>query len=67
MKHNSGGSTSTAHRKPFVVVHIEVFQEKRKALQRERYLRSPEGGSRLIEYLKKQHILDEVGRLNVNV
>jgi GIY-YIG catalytic domain len=28
LKHNSGGSTSTAHRKPFVLVHIEQFELK---------------------------------------
>jgi putative endonuclease len=26
IKHNSGGSTSTAKRKPFVLVHVEQFE-----------------------------------------
>lgn len=28
IRHNSGGNKSTAHRKPFVLIHIEIFQEK---------------------------------------
>ncbi len=64
LKHNSGGSKSTAHRKPFVLVHIEIFQEKPDALKREIYIKSLEGGAKLIAFLKKQNILDQDGFLN---
>lgn len=36
-KHNSGGSKSTANRRPFIVVHIEQFDTKHEALMRESY------------------------------
>ena len=64
VKHNSGGSKSTAHRKPFVIVHVEQFENKRDALLRENYLKTLEGGAALKQYLTKKHILNEGGRLN---
>ena len=66
IKHNSGGSKSTAHRKPFVVVHIEQFENKTQALKRELYLKTPEGGAKLIQYLKDNHILNDDGKLNIS-
>ena len=65
IRHNSGGSKSTAHRKPFVLVHVEQFEDKSMALKRELFLKTLEGGSKLIEFLKKQKILNENGMLNV--
>jgi len=38
LRHNSGGNKSTAHRKPFVLIHIEQFEDKSSALRRESYL-----------------------------
>jgi putative endonuclease len=64
LKHNSGGSKSTANRKPFVLVHVEIFQQKSDALKRELYIKSLEGGSKLIEFLNKQNILNQNGQLN---
>ena len=66
LRHNSGGNKSTAHRKPFVLVHIEIFSDKTSALQRESYLKSAEGGFKLKEFLRKQNILDEENLLNSN-
>ncbi|MBI9037694.1 MAG: GIY-YIG nuclease family protein [Bacteroidales bacterium] len=63
IKHNSGGSTSTAKRKPFVLIHLEQFDNKTQALKRELFLKTLEGGSQLKSYLKKQNILDENGKL----
>ena len=65
LKHNSGGNKSTAHRKPFVIVHVEQFEDKSVALKRERYLKNVEGGTKLKLYLIKMKILNESGRLNV--
>ena len=65
IRHNSGGSKSTAHRKPFVLVHVEQFEDKSMALKRELFLKTLEGGSKLIEFLKKQKILNENVMLNV--
>jgi len=58
LRHNSGGNSSTAKRKPFVLVHIETFPDKSSALKRENYLKSPEGGFKLKEFLRKQDIFD---------
>ena len=66
-KHNSGGSKSTSRRKPFVLVHIEGFEEKTTALKRERHLKSPEGGSKLIAHLKAFKILGADSRLNIPI
>ena len=63
IRHNSGGSKSTAHRKPFVIVHIEQFEDKSIALKRELYLKTLKGGSKLIRYLKEQNILSDDGKL----
>ena len=65
LKHNSGGNKSTAHRKPFVIVHIEQFEDKSVALKREKYLKNVEGGAKLKHYLIKMKVLNESGRLNV--
>jgi putative endonuclease len=63
-RHNSGGNKSTAHRKPFVIVHIEQFENKTLALKREKYFKSLEGGAELQQLLKKSNILNGEGRLN---
>jgi len=65
LRHNSGGNKSTAHRKPFVLVHIEQFEDKSEALKRELYLKTLEGGSKLIQYLKTQKILNDRGGLHM--
>jgi putative endonuclease len=65
LKHNSGGSKSTAHRKPFVMVYVEQFDNKRKALLSEQYFKSLEGGAELKEELKRLRILNEDNKLNL--
>jgi len=47
LRHNSGGNKSTAHRKPFVLIHLEIFEEKKLALARERFLKSLVGSTEL--------------------
>ncbi len=64
LRHNSGGSTSTAKRKPFVLVHVEQFENKSNALKRELFLKTPEGGKKLKDFLMKQNILDKEGKIN---
>ncbi len=64
IRHNSGGNKSTAHRKPFVLVHVEQFEDKSTAQKRELYLKTLEGGFKLIEFLKAQKILNEHGLIN---
>ena len=65
LRHNSGGNKSTAHRKPFVIVHIEQFEDKTLAMKREKHLKSLEGGAELKQNLIKANILNGNGKLNV--
>jgi len=65
LRHNSGGSTSTAKRKPFVLIHIEQFENKSVALKRELFLKTLKGGSELISFLKSKNILDENNKLKI--
>jgi putative endonuclease len=64
LRHNRGGNASTAKRKPFVLIHLEAFVLKEKALERERYLKTPAGGVALKAFLINQKILSEDGALN---
>lgn len=63
LRHNQGGNASTAKRKPFVLVHVEQFEDKSEALKREKYIKTLKGGTKLLEFLKQQKILDEEGLL----
>src|SRR5690606_39067677 len=65
LRHNRGGNKSTAHRRPFVLVHVEIFSDRRSALSRESYLKTLEGGSKLKDFLLGQGILGDGGRLAI--
>lgn len=67
LKHNSGGSKSTAKRKPFIIAHIEEFENKKNALIREKYLKTIEGGAKLKTFLQQQNILNANFKLNIAV
>ncbi|MCB9315084.1 MAG: GIY-YIG nuclease family protein [Lewinellaceae bacterium] len=57
IKHNAGGSTSTKHRRPLVLIHLEAFVTKAEALNREKWSKSLEGGAALREMLVEKNIL----------
>ena len=59
LRHQSGGVTSTRYRRPLVLIYVESYQEKCDALARERWAKSAEGGSLLMDHLKGRCILDE--------
>jgi len=40
VKHNTGGVDATKHRRPLLLRHCEELQDKKSALDRERYLKS---------------------------
>lgn len=63
LRHNRVGNRSTAHRRPFVLVHVEAFVDRPSALRRESYLKGIEGGSKLKSFLRGQGILGDDGRL----
>jgi len=52
-------------RKPFVLIHIEQFENKSVALKRELFLKTLKGGSELISFLKSKNILDENNKLKI--
>ena len=58
-KHNAGGTPSTKHRRPFVLIYFEEYSTKKEALDRERWAKSLEGGTELKKILKVQKVLNE--------
>ncbi len=64
IRHNTGGNKSTAHRRPFVLIHVEVFDSKKEALGREKTSKTLEGGAALKELLVKYGVLGADGRLS---
>lgn len=46
-KHNKGQVVSTRCRRPFVLLYSEEFSSRAKAMRREKYFKSPQGGSEL--------------------
>lgn len=65
IRHNSGGNRSTAHRKPFVLIHTEIFESKSEALIKEQFYKSAHGGGELRALLMRNGVLDSGGRLNL--
>jgi len=50
-EHNSGKTESTKRRRPFKVIHVESYQEKEEAKNRERFLKSGQGREELKKIL----------------
>ncbi len=48
-------------------MHIEQFENKTDALKRENYLKTLEGGSKLISFLKSQGILAQNNKLDIAI
>jgi putative endonuclease len=64
IRHNAGGNKSTAHRKPFVLIHTEVFDTKNDALKKERFYKTAQGGAELKSLLIDIGVLNSDGKLN---
>ena len=62
-KHNRGGSKSTKHRRPFVLIYAEQYLTKQDAISREQWSKTLEGGSELKEILVSKGILDSESKL----
>ncbi|MCF7812478.1 GIY-YIG nuclease family protein [Candidatus Gracilibacteria bacterium] len=43
--HNEGLVKSTKHRKPFILIHKEIYKTRSEAMKREQYLKSLKGGN----------------------
>ncbi|MDI6733106.1 MAG: GIY-YIG nuclease family protein [Planctomycetota bacterium] len=52
-QHNEGITPSTRYRRPFILIHTELFQDESAALKRERYLKSLKGS------IEKKKILEQ--------
>ena len=55
VRHNQGFVEATKQRRPLVLIHQEIFTEKEKAFNRERFLKSL-WGSREKQYIKKKYL-----------
>ena len=64
IRHNAGGTASTKHRRPLVLIYAESYPDKASATARERWSKSLEGGAVLKSLLQDKGILDESGRLH---
>jgi putative endonuclease len=59
-EHNSGKVLATKNRRPLVMIHLEKYEKKGDAFQRERFLKSLWSGRFKKEILKKY--MDKIGR-----
>jgi putative endonuclease len=59
LKHTNGGVSSTKHRRPLILIHLEIFDSKTEAMARERWAKSPQGGPALKSILIEKGILDQ--------
>jgi putative endonuclease len=57
IKHINGGTPSTKHRRPLILIYVEAFYNKADALARERWAKSPSGGPELIRLLHAKQLL----------
>jgi putative endonuclease len=53
LQHNAGMTTSTKHRRPFILLYFECYDTKAQALDRERWAKPVQGEAALQQLLKK--------------
>ena len=63
--HNSGGTTSTRHRRPLVLIYLKPFDSKQDALKFERFSKTLEGGVRLRQLLNELNLPEPLGPAGV--
>jgi len=63
LNHVMGGTTSTKHRRPLILIYIKKFDAKSEALAYERFVKSLEGGIQLREKLIQLGLLSTDGKL----
>ena len=64
LTHVMGGTISTKHRRPLVLIYIQKFDSKEEALAFERFAKSLEGGIQLKEKLLGLGLIASNGRLS---
>jgi putative endonuclease len=67
LKHAQGATTSTKHRRPLVLIYTESYSSKTEAMARERWSKSMEGGTALVQKLMQLGILDKQKKLTRNI
>jgi putative endonuclease len=63
LTHAMGGTTSTKHRRPLILIYTRKFESKSDALAYERYVKTIEGGIHMREILTQLGILNSSGKL----
>ena len=63
IKHNAGGTTSTKHRRPLILIYTEGFATKKEAIMRENWAKSKEGGPKIVKLLIDLNILNQFHKL----
>ncbi len=66
IKHQLGGTQSTKHRRPLVLIYSEAYETKSEAIRREIWSKSKQGGPELKELLIQKGILNEEHRLELH-
>ena len=64
LTHVMGGTTSTKHRRPLILIYIQKFDSKSEALAFERFSKTPEGGTQLKEKLISLGLISLSGKLS---
>ncbi len=62
-KHCMGGTISTKHRRPLVLIYLKKFESKSNALEFERFVKTIEGGVQLKKTLIQFGIISTSGKL----
>ena len=65
IKHNAGGTASTKHRRPLILIYTEIFNSKTDAIKRENWAKSKEGGPEIVKLLIGKNILNQFHKLNI--
>jgi len=64
LKHAMGGTISTRHRRPLILIYLKKFDSKSEAQEFERFAKTLVGGSHLREVLFSLGIISSNGKLN---
>lgn len=64
LAHNAGGTVSTKHRRPLVLIYVQPFESKQVALIYERYSKTLEGGAQLYQLLNELKLLESLKQIN---
>ena len=62
-RHHNGATASTKHRRPLVLIYVEIFESATKARERERWSKTKEGGPDLKLLLREKEILNQNNKL----